>query len=63
LKPQKDKNHPDGGIVEGLGTVHVSNVMLVSESQNRPVRVGYNIQEDGKKVRVAKGRRVESEVL
>lgn len=63
LKPQRDKNHPEGGIVEGLGTVHASNVMLMSESQGRPVRVGYQIDKEGRKVRVARGRNVEPEVL
>lgn len=63
VKPQRDKNNPEGGILEELGTVHASNVMLMSESQSRPVRVGYKIDSEGKKLRVSRGRSVEEEVL
>lgn len=45
---QQDK----GGIVDIDMPVHVSNVMLVHKG--KPVRVGYQIGMDGKKVRVAK---------
>jgi large subunit ribosomal protein L24 len=40
------------GIVDRDMPVHVSNVMLVHKG--KPVRVGYEIGKDGKKVRVAK---------
>ena len=41
----------NGGIVEKEGSVHISNVMLISEG--KPSRVGFKI-ENGKKVRFAK---------
>ena len=63
LKPQTRASMPEGGIVEQHATIHISNVMLMSESQNRPVRTGVKILEDGKKVRVAKGKNVKEEVL
>lgn len=56
LKPQKDAKHPEGGIIEKLGSVHISNVMLWSESQQRGCRVGYIVNEAGKKKRVACGK-------
>lgn len=63
VKPQSNKRHPEGGIVEDLPKVHVSNVMFMSQAQNRPVRVGYSVDADGKKSRVARGRNVTAEKL
>jgi large subunit ribosomal protein L24 len=60
LAPQKDPRHPEGGIVEGAGTVDISNVMLVSEELERPVRIGAAFTDDGKKIRVARGRNLKS---
>ena len=31
IKPQKNKAHPEGGIINDFGTIHVSNVVLVKE--------------------------------
>lgn len=63
VKPQRDPKNPDGGIVETHGSVHVSNVMLMSEAAGRPVRVGSKFSDDGKKLRVAKGRSIKAEVI
>ena len=53
-KHQKPTNaNPNGGIVEVEAPIHVSNVMLIDPSNNKPTRVGFKI-EDGKKVRVPK---------
>jgi large subunit ribosomal protein L24 len=60
LAPQKNPRHPEGGIVEGTGTIHISNVMLVSEDLDRPVRTGVSFTDDGKKIRVARGRDLKS---
>lgn len=43
-----------GGIVEVEAPIHVSNVMPICPSCNRPTRVGKKILEDGTKVRVCK---------
>jgi large subunit ribosomal protein L24 len=56
LAPQKSPRHPEGGIIEGPGSVHLSNVMLLSEELGRPVRTGATFTQDGKKKRVARGR-------
>lgn len=45
--------NPSGGIVEKEAPIHVSNVMLIDPSTNKPTRVGYKFV-DGKKVRVSK---------
>ena len=43
-----------GGIIEGPGPIHVSNVMLICPNCDKPTRVGYRRKEDGTKVRVCK---------
>lgn len=62
MKPEKSRKHPEGGIIERIGSVHVSNVMLMSETHNRPVRVGYAIN-GGEKSRVARGQGLSGEGL
>jgi large subunit ribosomal protein L24 len=42
----------EGGIVTQEAPIHVSNVALVDPETKRPARVGYQINEDGTKVRV-----------
>jgi len=42
------------GIIEFEAPIHVSNVMLVCPSCDEPVRVGFEIDEDGRKHRVCK---------
>jgi large subunit ribosomal protein L24 len=42
----------DGGIVTQEAPIHVSNVALVDSETKRPARVGYQVNEDGTKVRV-----------
>lgn len=42
-----------GGIVEKEASLHVSNVSL-ADKNGKPTRVGYKMQDDGTKVRVAK---------
>lgn len=63
LKPQKDKNHPEGGIVERLGSIHKSNVMIWSESLNRTVRLGVAVSETGERRRTARGRGVTNHII
>jgi large subunit ribosomal protein L24 len=43
-----------GGIIEKEGPIHVSNVMLVDPSDNKPTRVGVRVKDDGSRVRYAK---------
>lgn len=47
---------PQGGVIERPGKIHISNVRLYSEKLGRPVRVGFEVREDGAKIRVARGR-------
>jgi large subunit ribosomal protein L24 len=62
LKPQRSPKHPEGGIVEGAGSIPISRVMIVSEKLGRPVRTGATFTSDGKsKERVARGRKLKAE--
>ena len=42
-----------GGIITQEAPIHVSNVMVV-DSDNRPTRVGFRRDEDGRSVRIAR---------
>ena len=61
IKPQRNPKHPEGGIIEGAGSVPLSNVMLMSEKVGRPVRTGASFTSDGKKERVARGKKIKAE--
>jgi len=43
-----------GGIIEKEASLHISNVAHIDPKSNKPTRVGYKIDEDGRKTRVAK---------
>jgi len=43
-----------GGIVEKEAPLHISNVAHVDPKSNKPTRVGYKIDKDGRKTRIAK---------
>jgi len=60
IAPQRNARHPEGGIIEQAGSVHLSNVMLMSEELGRPVRIGATFTDDNKKVRVARGRNLKA---
>jgi len=51
---QSARGAKTGGIVTQEAPIHVSNVMLVFDG--KPVRIGYKITDDGRKVRVARGK-------
>lgn len=50
-KPNPLKNQP-GGIIENEMPVHISNVALLNSQTQKADRVGFNVMEDGRKVRV-----------
>ena len=51
---QTQRGAQSGGIVTQEAPIHVSNVMVVSDG--KAVRVGYKIDDQGRKIRVARGR-------
>lgn len=50
---KKTAQNPQGGIVDTVLPIHISNVMLLDPNQNKPTRVGYSIK-GADKNRVAK---------
>jgi large subunit ribosomal protein L24 len=52
-RPNPSKNIK-GGIVEREGPIHISNVMLVCPSCNKPTRIGHNRLPDGSRVRICR---------
>ncbi|WP_028035648.1 50S ribosomal protein L24 [Chelativorans sp. J32] len=51
---QKQTPQQEGGIITKEAPIHVSNLALADPKDGKPTRVGFKVQEDGKKVRVAK---------
>ncbi len=53
-KHQKpNMQYPEGGIIDKVMPIHISNVMLLDPKTKKPTRIGYKI-EDGRKTRIAK---------
>jgi large subunit ribosomal protein L24 len=52
---QGQRGAKEGGISQAEAPIDVSNVQLADPDNNkRPVRVGYRVDDDGKKIRVAR---------
>ena len=51
---QRPSQVAPGGIMEKEAPLHISNVGLVDPKTDLPTRVGYRIDDDGRKVRFAK---------
>ncbi|MGI6230470.1 MAG: 50S ribosomal protein L24 [Tractidigestivibacter sp.] len=47
-------NNQQGGIISQEAPIDVSNVMLICPSCGKPTRVGHDVDDSGKKVRVCK---------
>jgi len=43
-----------GGIVEKEASIHASNIMIMCDKCNAPVRIGHKQLSDGKKVRICR---------
>jgi large subunit ribosomal protein L24 len=52
VKPSQ--SNPDGSIVDIYAPIDASDVMLLDPKTKKPTRVGFKVDEKGKKVRVAK---------
>ena len=51
---QGQRGAKEGGITHEEAPIDVSNVQLADPDSNQPARVGYRVDEDGRKVRVAR---------
>jgi large subunit ribosomal protein L24 len=47
----RPRDQRPGGIIEKEAPIHVSNVMIICKSCNKPTRVGFRFRDDGGKVR------------
>ena len=47
-------NQSAGGIIEKEASIHVSNLAIVDQKDDKPSRVGFKTLDDGRKVRVSK---------
>ncbi|NLW87667.1 MAG: 50S ribosomal protein L24 [Planctomycetes bacterium] len=52
LRPSRQ--HPRGGRIQKEMPVHISNVLPVDPKTNQPTRVGFRVNEDGSKERIAR---------
>lgn len=48
------KKNPQGGIIEVVKPVEISNIALVCPSCNKPTRIGYLVAKNGAKDRICK---------
>ncbi len=46
--------NPQGGLVKMEAPIHVSNLQLLDPKSGKATRVGYKVNEEGKKVRISK---------
>ena len=51
---QRQTQSQEDGIITKEAPIHLSNIALADPKDGKPTRVGFQIQKDGKKVRVAK---------
>jgi large subunit ribosomal protein L24 len=51
---QKQSATQEGGIVSKESSVHLSNIAYADPKDGKPTRIGWKIQKDGTRVRVAK---------
>ncbi len=51
---QKQSQSQEGGIISKEAPIHLSNIAIADPKDGKPTRVGFRIEADGKKVRVAK---------
>jgi large subunit ribosomal protein L24 len=57
-----DMANPNGGVISKEAPLHVSNVALRDPKTGKPTRVGFKVNDKGRKIRVAKGSGVEIDV-
>jgi len=51
---QKQSATQEGGIISKEAPIHLSNIALADPKDGKPTRVGFKVEADGRKVRIAK---------
>ena len=54
VRHQRQTQAQEGGLIRKEAAIHLSNIALADPKDGKPTRVGFKIEADGKKVRVAK---------
>jgi large subunit ribosomal protein L24 len=51
---QKQSANQEGGIISKEAPIHLSNIAVADPKDGKPTRIGFKVQADGKKIRIAK---------
>ncbi len=51
---QRQAAGQEGGIISKEGPIHLSNIAIADPKSGKPTRVGFRVEADGRKVRIAK---------
>ena len=51
---QRQTQSQEAGIINKEASIHLSNIAIADPKDGKPTRVGFKVQADGKKVRIAK---------
>ncbi len=54
VRHQRQSQSQEGGLIRKEAPIHLSNISIVDPKDGKPTRVGFKVQADGTKVRVAK---------
>ena len=54
VRHQRQTQAQEGGLIRKEAPIHLSNIALADPKDGKPTRVGFRVEADGKKVRVAK---------
>jgi large subunit ribosomal protein L24 len=54
VRHQKQSQSQEGGLIRKEAAIHLSNLAVADPKDGKPTRVGFQVQKDGTKVRVAK---------
>ena len=49
-----NSKQPQGGIIKQEAPIHISNLNLIDPKSGKPTRIAIKVEEDGKKIRIAK---------
>ncbi len=54
VRHQRQSQAQEGGLIRKEAPIHLSNLAVADPKDGKPTRVGFRVEKDGKKVRVAK---------
>ena len=54
VRHQRQSQSQEGGLIRKEAPIHLSNIALADPKDGKPTRIGFKVEADGKKVRVAK---------